>query len=473
MLGEELITLIKKIQKDKCEGQTIEVKAAHGGCPKLYYTLSSFSNQNSGGTIVFGLDEKQNFKPVGVYDVQDLQHKAEEQCKQLEPVVRAVFTQCEIDGLYFVSMEIPSVEPALRPVYYKGAGKWQGSYVRVGDADEKMSDYEVYSFEAYRKQIRDDIRPVNVAADSLDSAQLSLYLNSLRVNRPNTANLSDEELLTLTGIISDGKPTLTSILCFSKFPQSVFPQLCITAVLVPGNKMGDTAANGQRFLANKRIEGTIAQMVENAVNFVAMNMREGVKIEDGKRVDIPEYPLTAVREAVLNALIHRDYSPYTEGMPIRIEIYRDRMEITNAGGLYGAINIDELGRIHADTRNKTLISVLETMQLAKNRYSGIPTIRKLFAESGLPEPQFQDKRGVFRVIFYNGATQEWHPDKLSLEEFCRSPRSRKEIADHMGMTQYYVIKHYVEPLIKKGVLAYTIPEKPKSRDQRIVAVRDE
>lgn len=472
MLCEELITLIKQIQKDKCEGQTIEVKAAHGGCPRLYETLSSFSNQNGGGIIVFGIDEKQDFCPVGVYNVQDLQHKAEEQCKQLDPVVRAVFTQCEIDGLYFVSMEIPSVEPALRPVYYKGAGRWQGSYVRVGDADEKMSDYEVYSFDAYRKQIRDDIRPVNVAVGSLDGSQLSLYLNSLRVNRPNTANLSDEELLNLTGIISDGKPTLTSVLCFSKFPQSVFPQLCITAVLVPGNKMGDTSDDGQRFLANKRIEGTIAQMVEGAVNFVAMNMREGVKIEGGKRIDIPEYPLTAVREAVLNALVHRDYSPYTEGMPVRIEMYRDRMEITNAGGLYGAIDIDELGRIHADTRNKTLISVLETMHVAENRYSGIPTIRKLFAESGLPEPQFQDKRGVFRVIFYNGVSREGGADKLSLEDFCKVPRSRKEIADYMGMTQYYVFKNYVEPLIEKGILAYTIPGKPRSRDQRIVTVKE-
>lgn len=98
MLCEELITLIKQIQKDKCEGQTIEVKAAHGGCPRLYETLSSFSNQNGGGIIVFGIDEKQDFCPVGVYNVQDLQHKAEEQCKQLDPVVRAVFTQCEIDG---------------------------------------------------------------------------------------------------------------------------------------------------------------------------------------------------------------------------------------------------------------------------------------------------------------------------------------------------------------------------------------
>ena len=77
MLNIELNDLIKQIITTQAESQTIEVKAAHGGMPKrLYDTLSSFSNQDDGGIIVFGLDETQNFKPVGVYDLQDLQKKS-------------------------------------------------------------------------------------------------------------------------------------------------------------------------------------------------------------------------------------------------------------------------------------------------------------------------------------------------------------------------------------------------------------
>lgn len=468
MLSEELIDLVKRIQNRKYEEQTIEVKAAQGGCPKLYETLSSFSNQNTGGIIVFGLDEKQHFAPVGVYDAQDLQHHATEQCKQMEPVVRPVFSVCDIDGKFFVSMEIPAVEAAERPVYYKGSGRWQGSYVRVGDADEHMTDYEIYSFDAYRKQIRDDIRETDVRADSLDKNLVENYLHNVRMNRVNTSNMSDEELLELMGLTKGGKPTLSAVLCFSKYPQAQFPQLCVTAVLVPGMHMGDTSEDGQRFLDNKRIEGTIPQMVEGAVNFVAMNMRAGVRIQNGKRSDVTQYPLTAVREAILNALVHRDYSPYSEGIPVRVEMYQDRLEIVNAGGLYGAIDIDELGRIHADTRNKTLISVLETLKVVENRYSGIPTIRKQLAENGLPEPVFQDKRGLFRVIFYNSSGQNTGRKPLTLEEYCRVPRTRKEIANFLGITQSYAIKRYVEPLIEKGVLAYTIPDKPKSHDQKIV-----
>lgn len=468
MLSEELIDLVKRIQNRKYEEQTIEVKAAQGGCPKLYETLSSFSNQNTGGIIVFGLDEKQHFAPVGVYDVQGLQHNATEQCKQMEPVVRPVFSVCDIDGKFFVSMEIPAVEAAERPVYYKGSGRWQGSYVRVGDADEHMTDYEIYSFDAYRKQIRDDIRETAVSADSLDKNLVENYLHNVRMNRVNTSNMSDKELLELTGLTKGDKPTLSAVLCFAKYPQAQFPQLCVTAVLVPGTHMGDTSEDGQRFLDNKRIEGTIPQMVEGAVNFVAMNMRAGVRIQNGKRSDVTQYPLTAVREAILNALVHRDYSPYSEGIPVRVEMYQDRLEIVNAGGLYGAIDIDELGRIHADTRNKTLISVLEALKVVENRYSGIPTIRKQLAENGLPEPVFQDKRGLFRVIFYNSSGQNTGRKPLTLEEYCRVPRTRKEIANFLGVTQAYAIQRYIVPLIEKGVLVYTIPDKPKSHDQRIV-----
>ena len=89
MVEKELRDLIDHIQIRGCEGQTIEVKAAHQGCPeKLYDTISAFSNQNSGGTFVFGLDEKSGFAKVGVYDAQDLERKVMEYCEQMTPVVR-------------------------------------------------------------------------------------------------------------------------------------------------------------------------------------------------------------------------------------------------------------------------------------------------------------------------------------------------------------------------------------------------
>ena len=101
MQMEDLIELAKRVQAQQAEAQTVEVKAAHRGCPsKLRDTLSSFSNQNSGGILLFGLDENEHFAAVGVYDLQDLQKKVTEQCNQMQPPVRALFTTAEYEGVF-------------------------------------------------------------------------------------------------------------------------------------------------------------------------------------------------------------------------------------------------------------------------------------------------------------------------------------------------------------------------------------
>lgn len=478
MLENEVITLVRKVTEDKKETQTIETKAAHSGFPRIYDTLSSFSNQTEGGTIIFGIDENQDFEIVGTYknDIQDLQHRISEACKQMEPEVRAVITSAEIDGKTIVAAEIPGVEFAKRPVYYKGSGIMNGSYIRVGDADEPMNEYEIYRYEAYRRRIRDDIRTVpGTSFDLLNPELVQQYLLALKLNRTNIRNMSNDEILNLMNIRRDGLPTLSAIMSFSKYPQATFPQFCVTAVLVPGTNMGEITTDGKRFLDNKRIEGTIKEMVDGAVNFVAVNMKEQVKFDSkGNRIDVPEYPLEAVREVILNALVHRDYSVYTEGIPVRMEMYRDRLEISNPGGLFGMVTVDTLGRVQSDTRNPALISLLELMHIVENRFSGIPTIRRLMSEAALPEPVFKDEKGMFTVVLYNAehsaADISLNAIQRKILEFCRMPRGRAEIAEFTGKTQYYVMKTYVEPLVQHGFLAYTKPETPKSPNQKYYTV---
>src|SRR5690554_5494831 len=146
MLEEELIQLVKAIQQQRCEKQYIEVKSAVGGTPtRLYPTLSSFSNQEHGGTIVFGLAEEQGYEIVGVYDAQDLQKKVTEQANQMVPTVRPLFTVATIGTKIVVSAEIAECEIVDKPCFYKGAGRVRGSFVRVGESDQPMNAYEVYS----------------------------------------------------------------------------------------------------------------------------------------------------------------------------------------------------------------------------------------------------------------------------------------------------------------------------------------
>lgn len=472
MQSEDLKRMVLDIKRLKTETQTIELKAATNGCPtRLFDSLSSFSNQDDGGIIIFGVDESDNYAVKGVYDAQDLQKKVTEQCKQMEPVIRALFTVCEIEGKTVVSAEIPGVDISERPVFYKGVGRIKGSYVRVGESDELMSEYEIYSYEAFRKRIRDDIRVIeNAKFNLIDEKRMAQYLYAVKSERKNLAeNVTDEEILELMGITNGGVPTLAGLMTFSKYPQAYFPQLCITAVSLPGTEHGTIGNDGERFIDNKRITGAIADMLEEAVEFVRKNSRTKTIIDDnGHRADKPEYPIKAVREAILNALVHRDYSIHTENVPIRIEMYRDRMEIVNSGGLYGKISIDALGKVRPETRNAALANMLELLNITENRYSGIPTMRSEFANAGLPAPIFSVAHGEFKVVMKNGLFNDTMPIEDSIAEFCTTPRTRDEIATFVGKSKNYVISQIVNPLVESGILKLTLPNKPKSPNQKYV-----
>ncbi len=474
MTAEELIYRLYIIQKMKSETNTLEIKSAEKGCPQhLYDSLSSFSNQDEGGTIIFGIDEKQDYKEVGVYDPQDIQKKINEQCLQMEPIVRPLLTVVEKDGKSFVSAEIPGVDLADRPVFYRGKGRLKGSYTRVGDSDEPMTEYEVYSYEAYRKKYQDDVRGVPRATlASLNQDELALYTDLLKKGKPNLASLDNERIYDLMSITRNNEITLSAIIIFSPYPQAYFPQLCITAIAVPGTEIGDLGDSGERFLDNQRIEGSISEMLDEAIRFVKKNMKNKTIIDPstGVREDRTDYPITAVREAIINALVHRDYSIHTEGMPIQIIMYEDRMEIKNPGGIYGRIKVDQLGKMQPDTRNPVLASALETLRITENRYSGIPTIRKELEKYNLKEPKFADERGSFMVTFYKAdQIPKTEPEIESINNlliFCKTPRTRKEISEYLGLSSVaYAIQTYVMPLVESGMLKMTNPEKPRSSKQ--------
>ena len=467
----ELKNIVKRIQNAKVEFQTVEVKRSKAkATERLFDTLSSFSNQDDGGVIVFGLYESEGFTVSGVDDVQELQKNVMNQCMQMEPPVRAVFTVAEIDGKNVVSAEIPPIDITERPCFYKGKGRLKGSYVRVGEADQPMSEYEVYSFEAYRKKYQDDIRIVERAEiTSLSGDKLENYLKLLKTDKPNLGNLEDGQIMELMSVIRENKPTLAAEFLFGLYPQAFFPQLGIIAVSVPGTEVGDTDIDGSRFIDNQRIEGTIPEMVDAALHFVRKNIRKKTIVdpETGKRNDKTDYPINSVREALLNALVHRDYSIHTEGMPVQLSIFADRLEITNPGGLYGRLTIDTLGKIQPDTRNPDLATALEVMDVTENRYSGIPTIRRELKEHGLPAPEFRDERGEFTVCFRLGKKNMDAGTGKDIINFCKIPRTRQEIAEYIGLGSVtYAMKKYVQPLVDSKKIKLTIPVAPSSPNQK-------
>jgi len=387
-----------------------------------------------------------------------------------------------------VSAEIPGIDVADRPCFYAGKGRLKGSYVRAGDADQPMTEYEIYSFEAFRRKYQDDIRPVEQASlRTLDADALEQYLFKMKAGHPNLSQMKTDEVCELMGITREGVPTMAAVLLFGLFPQAYFPRMCVTAVSVPGTEVGQLGPEGERFLDNQRIEGTLTQMLEDALSFVKKNIRIKTIIdpETGKRADREEYPLTAVREAVLNALIHRDYSIHMEGMPIQILLFEDRLEVRSPGGLYGRLRIDQLGKVQPDTRNPVLASAMEVLGVTENRYSGIPTMRRELERAGMQPLEFRQEHGTFVVCFKKARAlpemKEAGPDthdsdtaEGDLLRFCTVPRSRQEIAEFLGIKSVpYAIKAHVMPLVEQGSLTLSLPERPRSPKQRYTAKQPE
>jgi ATP-dependent DNA helicase RecG len=472
MLEAELIRLVRTITTQKCEKQHLELKKALSGTPeRLYGTMSSFANQIGGGTIIFGIDEEHGYEITGVHDAQTLQKHVTEQALQMEPAVRPLFTVAEIEGKLVVSAEIAECEIHQKPCYYRGVGRVRGSYIRVGESDLQMSEYEIYSYEAFKKRIHDELRTVPRATEvHLNRDMIARYMMQLRQLKTNLVNLDDRRMLETQGILQDGVPSMAGLLLFGEYPQEFFPQLSVIAVVVQGSRMGELGEDGARFVDNKRIEGTISQMLEGTLSFVRRNMKTKTIItEDGSRTDKTEYPIKAVREIILNALIHRDYSVHTERSPIRLVMFEDRLELENPGGLYGRMTIDDLGKTSGDTRNPYLAGALEIMLETENRFSGIPTIRVELSKAGLPAPVFTDNRGVFKVVFHNEAKIEDKNARIHAEilRYCQTPRTREELAQHFGFSsQSYFVKRYITPLVALGKLHMRFPGKPRSKRQQ-------
>ena len=247
MLKIEVIEAIEYLRKYKTETNKLESKTASGGFPKKCYdTISSFSNK-FGGIIIFGINESNNFSIDGVYNLNDLQKQVSALCSDsMEPTVRADMLPFEYDGKELLAVKIDEIPQNKKPCYYKPKGMKNGSYTRIGDRDELMTDYEIYALQSYTDHIFEDTRPTKRATiDDLDKEELEIYINKIKINRPNFAKNDFNKCLKLSGItdnsLNQTYPTLAGTMIFGEYPQTFYPQLFVACVVVPGTELGDTA----------------------------------------------------------------------------------------------------------------------------------------------------------------------------------------------------------------------------------------
>lgn len=271
-------------------------------------------------------------------------------------------------------------------------------------------------------------------------------------------------------------PTNAAIILFGNDPQYFMHGCYVQYVHFSGKDRGSEIVN------ERQIKGCLCKMLPQLENFVrdAVVTARPVSISMLREKTLLNYPDLALRELLMNACMHRDYQ---SNMPIRLYQYEDRIEILNAGGLYGEARPENFPTVN-DYRNPIVAEAMRGLKYVNMFNRGIQRVKNLLKENGNPEPIFTvDKITAFEVtvrpsLSLNLVTSEEKVTKsvTKLTEtvndiiaFCSTPRSMTEIMEHIGLKHRYNVKHrYIDPLIDSGVLMMTIPDKPNSRNQKYI-----
>ncbi len=486
-LPQDIQDLILHMRLIGGDTQECEVKEAVKKLPEsLCDSISAFANRN-GGVIILGLSESRGFTAAEGFEADKIHDAMLSVGDRMTPVIRPDVEMYRFEGASIVVARIFAISRMEAPCFITAKGPYQGSFVRTGDGDRKLTRYEVDRLMEGRRQPRFDLEPVLEASmDDLNSEILdAIVARNREISPRNLGKLRREEILTRLGVIvkveSQLHPTLAGLLVAGVYPQQFFPRLNITFTIYPGV---EKVQMGQRlrYVDTRSINGPISDMLFEAKAFLSENMRTGALIEGALRQDVPDYPLTAFREAVINALQHRDYSPQGRGSQVQINLYADRLEILNPGGLYGSASVETIDAGVSSTRNVNLSRLLETTPyesseegkgyVIENRGTGLDLIRKELKFALMPPPVIRDYISAFSITFGKRRLTEeersgrnWEAfDQVLLQELLkRGSLSATEIMEMSGAARTKVYSH-IKKLMEENKIEPTEPVRsPKQR----------
>ena len=449
---------VRRIRDIGTDLRTIEVKAAEGGLPRsVKESVSAFAN-TGGGMVILGLRDG-DFLPVSIDAVKLAGDLASTCAADLDPPVRPDIDIAEVDGHPVVVALVDELPPGRKPCYVRNRGLDGGSYVRTHDGDRRLNSYEVHVLVSGRGQPLDDVAVVERAQRSdLDGDLLSALLSRIRRRRgPALAAASDDDILRMLNVIVGEGPepsvTLAGLLSLGRYPQQFVAQLNVTFVAFP-TVTGHPLDDGTRFLDNESIDGPIPTMVATAQAAVRRNITRRAVVTGAGRLDVWEYPNEAVREIVVNAVLHRDYHPVAHGTQVRIELYPDRLRVTNPGGLHGDINRERLfTEPVTSSRNSHLAKLLEDIEVphtgrtvCENRGSGLLAVARELRSAGLAPPEFTDRVSDTTMTIHGDDYRIQRPERADPAATPPEPRTRirallsggpvrtRVLADELGVT---------------------------------------
>ena len=381
----------------KGESENLEFKVDIPSKSEKYMrTVVAFANGN-GGRIVFGVEDK-TLRIVG-FDESDATQKIDMITNAIwdscEPKIRAdVYSQI-IDGKNIIVAEIP--KGMIPPYSIKGAGVWDGTYIRVSGTTRLAPEYLIKEMTLEGMNQSFDRRKVDrvLVATEVDALCARLYSHALdlvsEVEKEHIRQIGRAQLVSWGLIVEEnGVDYATNGYQLLDGRLDKYEDATIQCAVFKGTDRAN-------FITRKEFAGPIDEQIEEAYAFVLQHIRLGSRIEGLVRQDFYELPIKSIREMIANAVCHRSY---LVPQKIQVALYDDRLEVTTPGMLSRDITITKMELGQSLIRNKGIAAVFSYMGIIEGWGSGIPRIIKEAEEYHLQRPELIDMGGSFRMNLF-------------------------------------------------------------------------
>lgn len=458
------------------EGQFVEFKESVSD--SLAREFVAFANAGGGRIYVGVADDK---KVKGITVTNRILSQVQDIARNCDPPVNVQLAPFKYQGHDLLMIEVIDGDQ-------KPHGCSAGYFLRTGPTSQKMNRRELVGLLRGVGELRFDemlCERFRYPADFSASA-FRAFLSASKIS---TSSVSREDLLVNLKLARRlGKKLIlnnAAILFFAKNPRLFHQQSRITCVLFQGTQR-------THILDRKDFDGRIVENVEGAMTFVQQYIPVRYEITGLKRKEIPAIPESAIREAVLNAVIHRDY--FERGAVVMVELDRDSLRVINPGGLLPGFRVEDLGRFSAP-RNPLIADLFHRMGYVERVGTGVRRIRDAVAEAGLEAPEFEshfffvirfplpqtpghvppERLGTDLVQLGTKSVPSWY--QVEVLTFCLAEKSFAEIWARFA-TEFKKVNRarfrddVVRPLMEAGLLSATIPDKPRSRFQKYVTTAE-
>ena len=432
---QEIIEVLNSVD----ENVRLEVKKGSSIDKSIMESICAFSNEPNlgGGLIVLGIKNEENalfpsYIAVGVENPDKLQSDIASQCASVFNFpVRPRIEIERIENKNIIKIEVDELPSEKKPLYFKNLAIPRGIFRRIGPTDQSCTEEDLPVFYGNAIENYDTTVVQNSSLDDVSEESVELYRKLIRKAKPNAEELefNTKELLYALNAVDAAKDTakltLTGLLVFGKKAalRRILPMCRVDYIRISGKEWVEDP--DQRFESTLDMRGSLLELLPRTIAAIADDLPKGFYLPEGSLQSKTEsgLPYIVLREAIVNAFIHRSYKVNS---PVQIIRYSNRIEITNAG--YSLKSIESIGEPGSLARNPHIAAIFHDTNLAETKGTGIKSMRKLLMKSDMMPPTFESSHAAntftLRLLLHHLINEKDHHWLMKFDAFLLSDNQK-------------------------------------------------